>query len=185
MLFRLLFPGVIFHELAHYIACIFVGVEVHKVKLFDLKEAYVQHAAPGGRQSIAITLAPFALNNILGLWLLFYAHEFWAAQSILAIPFYWLSVSLIFHSFPSVQDAMNAFNAVKSSCLKRIREGTMLSRLAWALASIVIFIPVLMLTGAILVIDKIPSLQLVWLGLVILFSAYPQAAISLINNLFI
>ena len=47
MLFRLFFPGVVFHELSHYIACLAVGVKVQSVKLFGASEAFVEHGPAG------------------------------------------------------------------------------------------------------------------------------------------
>lgn len=185
MLFKLLFPGVIFHELSHYLACIVAGVKVHNVRLFGFKEAFVQHEVPTAGKSIAITLAPFALNNLLGIWLLFFAHELLLAQSIISIFFYWISISFIFHSFPSTQDAMNSFNATKSFFIGKITKGKARSRLAWLIISPVVFIPVLLLTGLLLVIDSFQVLKVVWLLLAIAFTMQPGPLLHLINNLFI
>jgi hypothetical protein len=185
MLFKLLFPGVVFHELAHYLACVLVGVRVYSVRLFDSREAFVQHASPNAWQSLAITLAPFLLNNLLGVWLVFFANDLLRELNFFALLPYWLSISLVFHSFPSSRDAMNSFDAARAACLRRLKRGSFLSRAAWLALTPVLFIPVLLLTGMLLVFDKSNLLKAAWVFLAVLFALQPQALISSINNIFI
>jgi len=185
MLFTILFPGVIVHELAHYFACVLLGVKVYSAKLFDSNEAFVQHANPSAWQALVISIAPFALNNLLGMWLLFYAVEFSAVNILFGLVFGWLAFALLFHSFPSQQDAMNAFNAAKHACLRRIKQGSFSKRLLWAVLTPLVFIPVLLLTGFLLVLDKSDGLKLVWVFAVIAFALMPAALSSLVNNTFI
>ncbi|MAG21944.1 MAG: hypothetical protein CL943_01380 [Candidatus Diapherotrites archaeon] len=185
MLFKLMFPGVIFHELAHYLACMLVGVKVYSVKLFDSKEAFVQHANPTTPQAIVISLAPFALNNVLGIWLLFFANELLLFYNPISLFFYWLAISLLFQSFPSDTDAMNSFTAARHALTKRLKHGKPLTRAAWLILSPIIFLPVLFLTGLLLVFDKSTFLKVLWLIAILLLSFDPGTAIAAINNFFI
>ncbi len=41
-----LFPGVIFHEMSHFIACIILGVRITETKFWGLEEAHVKHEEP-------------------------------------------------------------------------------------------------------------------------------------------
>ena len=182
MLFRLLFPGVIFHELAHYLACVIFGVKVFSTRLFDSREAFVQHAKPNAWQAIGISIAPFALNNILAAWLLFLANDFVAAANPAAIVFYWLAVSLAFHSFPSDTDAMNAFNATKESCLNHLKAGSIPKRIAWLALTPIIFLPTLFLTGLLLLFDKSAFLKIAWVFIVVWTALQPPQLILFINN---
>ena len=185
MLFRALFPGVVLHELAHYFACVLVGVKVFRARLFDANEAFVQHEKPNAWQSFIITLAPFALNSFLGALLLLAANDLVSARNILSLALYWLALSFLFHSFPSSHDAMNSFNAAKEACLKRIEQGSLHSRIAWLFLAPVIFLPILVLVGILLAFDKSPLLKLGYVSIALYFSWQPQQLFSLINNIFI
>ena len=185
MFFKLLFPGVIFHELSHYLACVFFGVKVYSTRLFDSNEAYIQHAKPNAWQAFAISIAPFVVNNFLGVWLLLFANDLLVSKNLVALLFYWLAISFIFHSFPSDTDAMNSFNAAKGSFLKRINRGSIFSRLAWLVVTPFIFIPVLLITGLLLVFDKSNFLKAGWLFVVFWTALQPYGFATFINNIFI
>ncbi len=185
MLFRLLFPGVIFHELAHYLACVIFGVKVFSTRLFDSQEAFIQHAKPNTWQAFAISIAPFAMNNLLAVWLLSLANDFVLLLNPLAIVLYWLAISLAFHSFPSDTDAMNAFNAAKDSCLNHLRRGSTPMRITWLALTPIIFLPTLFLTGLLLLFDKSTFLKAAWVFLVVWTALQPSQPILFINNIFI
>ena len=182
MLFKLLFPGVIFHELAHYLACIIFGVEVFSTRLFDSQEAFIQHAKPNAWQAVGISIAPFALNNLLAVWLLLLANDFVAAMNPIAIVFYWLAIALAFHSFPSDTDAINAFNAVKESCVNHLRVGSTRKKFAWLLLTPFIFLPSLFLTGLLLLFDKSAFLKIAWVFIVVWTALQPSQLILFINS---
>ena len=44
----LLFPGVVFHELAHFIASVMFGAKVTKANFWGVKEANIVHEEAGG-----------------------------------------------------------------------------------------------------------------------------------------
>ncbi len=114
-LHRWLFPGIVFHEFSHYLACLLFGVRIKSVKWFGEDEAYVLHAVPKPVPSLFIALAPFLLGNALAFLLLETAQSQLAAFNPLALLFYWFAVSLAFYSFPSDQDGQNAFENVLKS----------------------------------------------------------------------
>lgn len=157
------FPGTIFHELAHYLACVLVGVKVQDVKLFDVREAYVEHEISNPWQAIIISTAPFLVGNAVGFLLLQLAGDLFLAADFLAIVFYWLAISLIFYSFPSKADAMNAFNSVLQFYKNKLFSGKIISRLIWFLLLPFIFLPLVILTGLLLVFDYSHFLKLLWL----------------------
>src|SRR3989344_1300238 len=129
------FPGIVFHELSHYLACILTGVDVKEVKLFDPEEAFVRHAVPRAWQAVVISIAPFVVGTIAGYYLLLFAMQFFARSSIFSILFFWLGFSVFLFSFPSTPDAMNAFNSVFNALKNRISKGSIPNRIAWALVS--------------------------------------------------
>ncbi|MDD5163463.1 MAG: M50 family metallopeptidase, partial [Candidatus ainarchaeum sp.] len=141
------FPGIVFHELSHYLACVLVGVRVREIRLFDPEEAFVRHEVPKAWQSPIISIAPFAIGTILGLGLLIFAFELVSRMFLLSVLFYWLGLSIILFSFPSKIDAMNTFNIVTGSLKKKIVHGTVVSRFLWLVLSPFIFFPIVFLSG--------------------------------------
>ena len=108
------FPGMIFHELSHLIACLLFGVKVRKVKFFGLNEAYVVHEQPGAAKSVVITLAPFLLGNFIALSLFALSYnQLFFERNFFGFVFLWLAFSLVMYSFPSNQDAKNTFDEFK------------------------------------------------------------------------
>lgn len=114
------FPGVIIHELGHYIFCRIRKIPVYEVKFFqlDVKTAgYVIHQEPEDFTSVLlISIGPLLVNTILCL----------IAAAPVAVPFYlfdeqnfliyfylWLGVSIGMHAFPSNQDAENLWQRAK------------------------------------------------------------------------
>jgi len=60
----LLFPGVVFHEISHYLMCLIMGVKVKKVKI-SFYGGSVEHVVPKSIiESILISIAPcvFAIS---------------------------------------------------------------------------------------------------------------------------
>ncbi|MDD5147997.1 MAG: M50 family metallopeptidase [Candidatus ainarchaeum sp.] len=159
---QVFFPGIVFHELSHYLACVLVGVNVKEVKLFDPEEAFVRHGIPRAWQSPIISIAPFVIGTILGLELLVFAAQSFARMLPVSILFYWLGFSIILFSFPSKVDAMNTFNIVTASLKKRIVHGSIASRFLWLLVSPLIFFPIVFLSGFFLLFDASSILRFAW-----------------------
>jgi hypothetical protein len=110
---KILFIGITIHELAHAFACIFLGVKIKKIKLFSFSEGYVVHEESRSYKNIIISIFPFFFNiaiTIIGILLL--KKEMILIYKLLII---WVSISALFFSIPSRQDANNIFDSVKKS----------------------------------------------------------------------
>ena len=173
-----LFPGMVFHELSHYIACIFCGVKVRKVKFFGTEEAYVAHEQPNAWKSIIITLAPFVLGNFFALLLLNAANEMLSEFNIFVIIYYWFAFALILYSFPSIQDAKNSFSTLINFYSKAILRGKKASmRIFWLITFPFVFIPLVLLLGLMLLFNYAFAFRIIWLAFVLL-SAYNPGIIA-------
>ena len=181
---HIFFPGLVFHELSHYIACLLFGVKVNEVKLFSTTEAYVSHDVPNAWQGILISVAPFAVGNFLGYFLLGIANALVKVNFIAAGVLYWFSIGLIFYAFPSMHDALNAFNGVKNFYAEKLVSGKIFSRLLWIITVPFVFLPLFLLTGILLVMDFSLLLKALWVVFVILASWSPELITSLTNPLF-
>ncbi len=166
------FPGVVVHELAHYIACVLTGVRVFKVKFFSLSgPAYVVHARPKLWQSIIVSTAPFFLGSFLGFFLLQNANSMIGVQNAIVIFYYWLAISILYFSFPSRADAGNAFNSLINFYERKIfGKNSIFSKLLWVLTLPVIFLPSILLIGILLVFNFSPILRLLWVLFMVLLS---------------
>ncbi|ERJ07404.1 hypothetical protein HLRTI_000446 [Halorhabdus tiamatea SARL4B] len=72
-------PGVIIHELAHYLACKGTDVPVQEVAFFRFGSppGYVKHAIPRSyTKRIVITMAPFLLNTGIAIALFAWSVDF-------------------------------------------------------------------------------------------------------------
>ena len=114
------FPGVIIHELGHFIFCKLRKVTVYDVQFFQINlntAGYVVHEEPEDFTSVLlISIGPLLVNTILCL----------IVATPVAVPFYlfglrspliyfylWLGLSIGMHSFPSTQDAENLWARAK------------------------------------------------------------------------
>lgn len=102
-------PGVAVHELAHYLACLSLGVRVHEVVLFRFGDpvGYVNHDVPRAYwRRIVVTTAPLIVNTTVGV------AAFWASAHVTtlwtAVVIYVGVVSLL-ESIPSSVDAHALF----------------------------------------------------------------------------
>lgn len=120
----LTFPGVIVHELAHVLFCLWTGTRVTKVRLFRLGNpaGYVIHEHPSsGWKTILIGVGPFLVNTVLGFLValsafLLRANGYMEAIALFAV-LIWLAVSVAMHSFPSTGDAKGIWGTVSDrSC---------------------------------------------------------------------
>lgn len=180
----LFFPGMILHEFSHFVACAFLGVKVSRLKLFGVKEAFVEHAKPNAWQSVAITLAPFFLCNLLSFLLFNYANELVGAQNILSILAYWLALSLALFSFPSKQDALNAFNSFIDFYKEKLfGKDSLLEKLIWLAAFPFLFVPLVLVLGTMLAFDYSVSLRFIWAVAIFVFSFEPQLLQSIVSSI--
>lgn len=172
-----LFPGVIFHELAHYLACVILGVRVHRAKL-GLKEASIMHESRDWK-NIPIALSPFLLGSIASLLFLFIGHlgiKNLLGQNIkdylVILFFYYLALSIAYHSFPSKIDNRNALNSLLSFYKRKLllRDG-IIEGLAWFITIPFIFFPLLLIIFIMLLFSSIENLGFLWFILLFLGSA--------------
>ena len=105
-------PGVVLHELGHAIFCIFSGVRIHRIKLFQFGKiaGFVEHEEPHKfYQAVLVSFGPLILNSLVTLL---------AFSQITLIPFNqssflhpkililaWLGIVSGLHAIPSFGDA--------------------------------------------------------------------------------
>ena len=171
MLIYLFFPGMILHELAHYLACLVTGVKVKKVKLVGFHEAFVQHASAGAWKMVVITIAPFILNTVMAWLLLTEAKEQFTPNLLWALVLLWLAVSFLFYGFPSKADAGNSLRSITKTFMDRIFSKRNLAKsIVYLIMFPFIFIPIAFLLGIMLLFEYSVALRFVWIFLVILAS---------------
>jgi hypothetical protein len=112
------FPGVVVHELAHLLACRWSGTPVYAVCYFRVgnPSGFVVHG-PAERpwQSIAIGLAPFLVNSLLGALIAFPAalmFNLGGGGGWIDVFLMWMGVSIAMHALPSTGDAKAMWAAV-------------------------------------------------------------------------
>ncbi|MCX8158522.1 MAG: M50 family metallopeptidase [Candidatus Diapherotrites archaeon] len=166
-LYLLLFPGVILHEFSHYIACLLVGVKVHKAKFFSFEEAYVKHSMPGLWESLFITISPFFFCNLLGIIFFIEAKNLMNYYFLISVVYYWISLSSIYFSFPSDQDAHNSLQILLDFIKKKVLIGKIFNRIFWLLISPFFVLPIMIILAIILFFNYFSFLRLFWLIFVV------------------
>jgi len=161
---KLLFIGIIFHEISHLLACLAFGVKVFQVKLLDDNEAFVEHEKPNAWQSVLISLAPFLLGNATSFLLAKNAFALVQGTAVLAAVFFWLSISISYNSFPSAQDAKNAFESVFSFYAKKAKEKNkgLATKILWIATFPFVFAPLSIATAAMLFLGKFSVTRVLW-----------------------
>lgn len=178
----LFFPGMIFHEFSHMLACFLVGVKVKKVKFFGLNEAYVVHENPDALRSIIITLAPFILGNWIAFYFFTSSFDQLANSNPLGFIFLWLGFSLAHYSFPSFQDAKNTFNSFKDFYAFRLIKGNLLVRLIVLISIPFVFVPLFIILSVMLLFNYFYFLRLLWIAFIFLLSFNQSSALTLMNS---
>lgn len=167
-----LFPGIVFHEFSHYLACLLFGVRVKRVQWFGLDEAFVVHEVPKPLPSIIITLAPFLLGNWLGFLLLETANSLLASFNPLLLLYYWFALALLYYSFPSDQDGSNAFHNVLSTYQEKIfGPESPATKLLYILTFPFVFLPLVFALGFMMLFSNSAGLRILWV-LAALFLSY-------------
>lgn len=111
-------PGVVVHELAHFIFCLLARVKVYKVKLFQFGQlaGYVTHDEPQRfTQAVAISFGPLIINSILTLLLFSQLRPPYVWQQLIYL---WLGVVIGLHAIPSTGDAKSIFQTANSRVLR-------------------------------------------------------------------
>lgn len=143
-------PGIVIHELGHYLLCRLVGAKVQEVVFFDAAgpSGYVVHQVPRRlRQHLVIVAGPLILNSTLS-FLLFRATAATAVgaevelmrglplRAIQAVLATILGASIALQAIPSHADASSLWNV----SLDRLQEGNLLAILALPFAVLLIFL---------------------------------------------
>lgn len=102
-------PGVVAHELSHYLTCTLLRVPVYEVSLFSFGEraGYVEHAVPRSyTKRLLVALAPLVVNLSLGIGAFWVGTQLagWYTAAVI-----YLGVVVIAHSLPSAVDAKTLF----------------------------------------------------------------------------
>ena len=105
-------PGVIIHEIAHAIFCVFTRSRIFKICLFRFGNpaGYVNHAEPNKFwKSFVISFGPLIINSLLVLYLFSQAREpYFRWQTVV---FLWLGIAIGLHAIPSTGDGKALFQA--------------------------------------------------------------------------
>jgi len=112
----LTFPGVIVHEAGHRLFCSLAGVHVYKTCYFRLGNpaGYVIHGpAHSYGAGFLICVAPFIVNTAIALLIFSIAVN--VSSIAVALPLYWLGISIGMHAFPSSGDADNLWRYSKAA----------------------------------------------------------------------
>ncbi len=105
-------PGVVLHELGHAIFCLFSGVKIHKIRLFQFGKVagFVEHEEPHKLyQAVLVSFGPLILNSLVCLLAFsqirltpFDPRVLVSMKSIFLL---WLGVVSGLHAIPSMGDA--------------------------------------------------------------------------------
>lgn len=98
----IMFPGVLFHELAHYLACLLTGVKVTRFNVsLRYQSGFVEHTVPKSIiKSIFIAIAP----GLLALMTAFLLIQHYFTSDYLEIGKYLIIFIILYNSFPSKED---------------------------------------------------------------------------------
>ncbi|MBS3063086.1 MAG: hypothetical protein J4203_04385 [Candidatus Diapherotrites archaeon] len=189
-LHALFFPGIVFHEFSHYLACLLFGVKVKRVKWFGKEDAYVVHETPQPLASVVITLAPFLLGNWLAYNVLEAATPLLGAGGLLspstplALFYYWFALALLYYSFPSDQDGSNAFYNVLGAYRKGIFGSTpAVVKLLYLVTFPLAFLPLVFALGFMMLFSNSAGLRIIWTLSIVLLSFDPSLGAQF-GNLF-
>jgi len=178
------FPGMIFHEFSHLVACLLFGVKVKKVKFLGLNEAYVVHEQSNALKSIMITIAPFILGNLISFYFFSYSFSLLFFSNYLGFVFLWLGLSLVYYSFPSNQDAKNTFNAFKDFYASNLVKRNIFIKLLLIVSIPFVFIPLFVILGLMVLFNYFYFLRLAWILTVFILAFNQLYLFELINSLF-
>jgi preprotein translocase subunit Sss1 len=112
------FPGVIVHELAHYLFCILTRTAVFEVCYLRSANpcGYVIHEIPRkASHNLIIGIGPYIVNTLLALIIgIPVSIQIFQFNSVnfVDIFLFWVAISVAMHSFPSTTDANGIWKAV-------------------------------------------------------------------------
>ena len=156
-------PGLVFHELSHYVACLLVGRSVKEVKLISRSGGHV--ISSGGGLSYAFTaLAPFFLGNIFAFLFLRGSLELFTDpfgwNLIFGAILFWFAASLAYMSFPSNTDISNSKIVLGNSMARASKKGGI--ALFYWLILLPVYAIVLVLRPIIVFFNSSRAFRLIW-----------------------
>ena len=112
----LLFPGILTHELAHYLMCKILNVEVTKFKVSITKQSgFVEHVVPKSIiKSLIISTGPLTISIILSFIIL----NTELPNTLLRLVSYYLAFTILYNSLPSKEDTNFHKHHISSSLLR-------------------------------------------------------------------
>lgn len=110
-------PGIVLHEISHYLMCKLVGVKVEKISLLEINKGgglnghvEVEPIENSFLKPFLIAVAPALINTTLACILILVLPYFTITWIIILV--YWLIVSLVIGCRPSLPDLAVAFGYV-------------------------------------------------------------------------
>lgn len=106
-------PGVMLHELAHQLICIWQRIPLGEVVYFqlDTPAGYVKHGNPRSwKQAFLLAVAPLFINILTAMWLFLFAFSTLTGGITIAAlggVLTWLGFGAAIHCLPSPQDIKN------------------------------------------------------------------------------
>ena len=158
MLRLLLYPGVIVHELMHFLMCILLGVKVKKIS-FGIKESYVQHNIASPLKIFFISIAP-VFGNLIALFIILLSKNKFHNDKVLFFLAQWLVISIIYYSIPSNQDTKNVLTVMYSQINKYLKSNIFYKFIA-ILYFIFVYIPAQILMLIFNAFDRYEILRLI------------------------
>jgi len=111
-------PGVMVHELSHYLFCLLARVRVYKVKLFQFGQlaGYVEHDEPENfNQAFLISFGPLIINTAAAMILF---SQLRPPYHYLQLLYLWLGIVIGLHAIPSSGDARALFDTANNKIKK-------------------------------------------------------------------
>lgn len=167
----ILFPGVVFHELSHFIMSILMFSKVTGGRFWGEKNAAITHEQVPGIRGYLISSAPFLLGTLATVVFLYLAktaavgldiYSTWQAWFQVLV-LYYLALSIAAHCFPSSRDASNAMHNLSSFYSRKVSMADgVVQGLVWLVTVPFIFLPLYL--GAIImgVFSTIRNLGFLW-----------------------
>lgn len=176
----ILFPGVVFHELSHFVMSILMGSRVTGGRFWGEKEAAITHEEVPGIRGYLISSAPFLFGTIATIVLLYLAKQaaigltiYSPWQSIFQVfLLYYLALSIAAHCFPSSKDASNAVRNLSQFYARKVSmQDGVIQGIFWLITVPFLFFPLYF--GAIImgVFSTVRNLGFLWFVVLFWFVA--------------
>jgi len=117
-------PGVIVHELAHAFFCLFFGIKIYKINLFQFKRVagYVIHGEPKSfLASFFISFGPLLVNSVLAIYLftkISPPYILLTKATLFNILWLYLGIVIALQAIPSTGDAQSLLQNANHNLLK-------------------------------------------------------------------